>query len=139
VRELYQAQAVDFRDPVIFSNSNKEIMKSTMTALSRSVMSLLVLLLWVSGSQTAHADAVSDLLIALESDGRSHTVQHTLATEDELLIADLPGSVIPQDVRFMGPKKETFKYAHDKRPGRIAIWSGNMAQQSKRPLRAHFC
>ncbi len=94
------------------------------TRIRQAVGSIVLLLLSFSGSG-AFAESISDLLIALESDGRSHTVQHTLATEDELLIVDLPGSVIPQVVRFMGPDRDTFIYAHTKRPERIALWSGS--------------
>ena len=90
----------------------------------RHFLHALTLLLAIASSGV-QAEAFSDLLVALESDGRSHTVQHTLATEKELLIVDMPGSVIPQDVRFMGPEKDTFRYAHTKRPGRIALWSGS--------------
>ena len=92
---------------------------------TRLILRALTLLLAITSSGAHAEEAFSDLLVALESDGRSHTVQHTLATEKELLIVDLPGSVIPQDVRFMGPEKDTFRYAHTKRPERIALWSGS--------------
>ena len=89
------------------------------------ILRVLTPLLAIASFSVHAEEAFSDLLVALESDGRTHTVQHTLATEKELLIADLPGSVIPQDVRFMGPEKDTFRYAHTKRPERIALWSGS--------------
>ena len=92
---------------------------------TRQIIPRVLTLLLAIVSSSVQAEAFSDLLVALESDGRSHTVQHTLATEKELLIVDMPGSVIPQDVRFMGPEKDTFRYAHTKRPGRIALWSGS--------------
>ena len=92
---------------------------------TRQIIPRVLTLLLAIVSSSVQAEAFSDLLVALESDGRSHTVQHTLATEKELLIVDMPGSVIPQDVRFMGPEKDTFRYAQTKRPERIALWSGS--------------
>ena len=68
---------------------------------------------------------VSDLLISLESDGRSHTVQHTIASNGRLVILNLPGSVIPQTVRFMGPERVTFRTAYQHRPERLSLWSGS--------------
>ncbi len=104
-------------------SSRSPTRRSKASSTSRFLRALTLLL--AVASCGAHAEAFSDLLVALESDGRSHTVQHTLATEDELLVVDLPGSVIPQEVRFMGPERDTFKNAYTNRPERIALWSGS--------------
>lgn len=67
---------------------------------------------------------LSDVLIVLDEDGRSYTTQHTLASDGALLVLDLPGSIIPQSVHFMGPDKATFEHAYSQKPDRVAIWSG---------------
>lgn len=73
----------------------------------------------------AAASAVSDHVVVLEADARSHTVQHTLITDTILLTLDLPGSIIPQRVSFGGPERIIFSNAHARNPDRIALWSGS--------------
>ena len=60
-------------------------------------------LLFVCNSANANAgnSPISDLLIVLDSDGRSHTVQHTAATTGAALTINLPGSVIPLEIMFL--------------------------------------
>ncbi len=84
---------------------------------------LLIWLPWL-GYESAFA-AISDLLIALESDGRSHTAQHTIASNGPTLTLMLPGSVIPQEVRFMGPDQARDREQYDQTPGRLVLSSGS--------------
>lgn len=71
------------------------------------------------------ATLLSDRLIVLEADARSHTVQHTLVSDGVLATLTLPGSVIPQRVVFGGPEREVFATAFQGSDGRVALWSGN--------------
>ena len=68
---------------------------------------------------------VSDLFIAMESDGRSHTVQHTIGSNGTPITLALPGSVIPQEVRFIGPDQEAQTQLHKKDPSRIQLSKGS--------------
>lgn len=69
-------------------------------------------------------DLVSDLLIVLDADGRSHTVQHTVASNGPTLTLTLPGSIIPQEVMFFGPDHEQQAAQHKQSPNIIKINSG---------------
>jgi len=40
-------------------------------------------------------------------------------------VLDLPSSVTPQTVHFLGPDQQTFKHAYSQQSDRIAIWSGS--------------
>ncbi len=75
--------------------------------MSNKVFALCIYLCALTGTTAANAAsyAVSDLLIAMESDGRSHTVQHTIAAENGTLTLSIPGSVIPQQIRFLNGEK----------------------------------
>ncbi len=68
---------------------------------------------------------ISDLFIAMESDGRSHTVQHTIGTNGTPITLALPGSVIPQEVRFIGPKQDDQTQLHKNDPSRIQLSVGS--------------
>ena len=71
------------------------------------------------------AELLSDRLVLMEADGRSHTVQHTLFSDAVPATLQLPGSVIPQRVVFGGPERLTFRSAWEARPDRLALWSGS--------------
>ncbi len=73
----------------------------------------------------AASEVLSDRVVVLEDDARSHTVQHTLATASALVTLELPRSVIPQQTRFGGPERALFKQANQFNPQRLALWSGN--------------
>lgn len=68
---------------------------------------------------------ISDVLIVLDSDGRSHTVQHTVASNGPSLKLSLPGSVIPQEVLFFGPDRKRFTDQYKSTPATVAISSGS--------------
>jgi len=51
--------------------------------------------------------SVSDKIIILDTDARSHLVQHTVATGNSEVRVSIPGSVIPQEVIFLGQDKPT--------------------------------
>lgn len=55
--------------------------------------------------------AISDLLLLIDRDGISYTLQHTLQVDHETAEFDLPGSVIPLNVQFTGPQR----LEHEKR------------------------
>lgn len=67
----------------------------------------------------------SDVLIVLDTDGRSHTVQHTVATNGDVLTLLLPGSVIPQEVMFFGPERDRFAKLHKSNPSTVELSSGS--------------
>lgn len=50
-------------------------------------------------------EVISDLLIVLDTDGRSHTAQHTISSNGPTISLSLPGSVVPQEVLLFGPAK----------------------------------
>ncbi len=83
---------------------------------------LAVLLLPFSSPATA---AISDLLIAMERDGRSHTVQHTVGSNGAPIELELPGSVIPQEVRFIGPNQAEQKAQYQLDPRKLQLNSGS--------------
>lgn len=85
---------------------------------------LLVVLAYLTMLETAHAN-LSDRLVVIDTDGRSFTTQHTLYSSGSLMVLDLPGSVVPQSVQFMGPDKKTFYHAYKNQPEKISIWSGS--------------
>lgn len=70
-------------------------------------------------------ETISDILIVLDSDGRSHTVQHTVASNGPSLKLNLPGSVIPQEVMFFGPERELFTEQYKTTPATLEISSGS--------------
>lgn len=51
-------------------------------------------------------DVISDLLIILDSDGRSHIAQHSIVSTGPSISINLPGSVVPLDVLLSGPNRE---------------------------------
>jgi len=85
---------------------------------------LITCFLLVQLATPALASTLSDLLIAIETDGRSHTVQHTIGSNGPLVTLMLPGSVIPQEVRFIGPDQSDQTSQHRLNPRRLAIKSG---------------
>lgn len=68
--------------------------------------------------------SISDILVVLDSDGISHTVQHTLATTGAEMTLNLPGSVIPQEVMFFGPDRLLSKEQYKTKPTKVQISSG---------------
>ena len=79
----------------------------------------------VAWSAPARPDAASsDLVHVLDADGRSHVLQHTVATDGATLALELPGSVVPQRVLFIGAERERWAALHAGRPGRVSIGSG---------------
>lgn len=70
-------------------------------------------------------EAISDILIVLDTDGLSHTVQHTLSTSGVEMTLNLPGSVIPQEVMFFGQDRSQFKEQYKNKPSKVQISSGS--------------
>ncbi|NND92881.1 MAG: OmpA family protein [Granulosicoccus sp.] len=66
----------------------------------------------------------SDLLVVLADNGRSYVAQHTLSSDGELLVLDLPAERISLENRFSGPEWLTFSRAHEGNPQRLSLWSG---------------
>ena len=67
------------------------------------------------------AAASSDLVHVLDADGLSHVLQHTVAADGAALTLELPGSVVPRRVLFMGAGRERWERRHAERPRRISI------------------
>ncbi len=70
------------------------------------------------------SNAVSDLLIILDADGRSHTAQHSVSTDFPTLKLTLPGSVIPQQIVFFGNSKKAATELNKKNPNVIELQDG---------------
>ncbi len=68
----------------------------------------------------------SDLLIALEGDGKHYIAQHTLWTNEELLVLELPSERTPVSVKFQGPEAVTFETGHQHNPDTVSLWSGGV-------------
>lgn len=68
--------------------------------------------------------ASNDLLIVIEADGRHYLAQHTLTTDAELLLLDLPAGRRAMRTQFSGPEKLTFSSAHNLKPDTLSLWSG---------------
>ena len=73
---------------------------------------------------TDELDLISDLLIVLDADGRSHTVQHTIASSGPTLTLTLPGSIVPQEVMFFGPYNDQQIAQYKQSPNVIRLNSG---------------
>lgn len=71
------------------------------------------------------AASSSDLLIVLDNDGRHYIAQHTLVTDEELLLLKLPESRDALGTRFTGPENLTFSAAHTHNPHTLSLWSGS--------------
>ena len=69
----------------------------------------------------AGAAASSDLVHVLGADGLSHVLQHTVAVDGAALTLELPDSVVPQRVLFMGAGRERWERRRAERPHRISI------------------
>ena len=69
-------------------------------------------------------EAVSDLLIILDADGRSHTAQHTVSTDFPTLKLTLPGSVIPQQIVFFGNDANGASELHKQNPNVLELRNG---------------
>lgn len=68
--------------------------------------------------------ANSDLLILVEPDGKHYIAQHTVSTESELLVLELPINRRVMQVQFSGPERLTFSTAHQRTPDSLSLWSG---------------
>jgi len=69
--------------------------------------------------------ATLDTLLVVDSQGRISQTQHTLSSNGELLVLELPENARFPYAHFMGPEDESFTYAFSQNPGRIALWSGS--------------
>jgi outer membrane protein OmpA-like peptidoglycan-associated protein len=78
-----------------------KLSKSVGNQLIPVAIALGLLLTSINASANTDNSPISDLLIVLDADGRSHTVQHTAATNSSALTIDLPGSVIPLEMMFL--------------------------------------
>jgi outer membrane protein OmpA-like peptidoglycan-associated protein len=86
---------------------------------------LAALFVYLVADHATAAQVLSDRVVILENDARSHTVQHTLITTTAQVTLDLPLSVIPQRTRFGGPERATFTEDNQNNPQRVALHSGS--------------
>lgn len=68
--------------------------------------------------------ASHDLLIVIEPDGKHYLAQHTLTSDADLVLLDLPVSRQVMQTQFSGPEKLTFSTAHRQNPDILSLWSG---------------
>lgn len=78
-----------------------------------------------ANTTTRQSETISDVLIVLDSDGRSHTVQHTVATDGTALKLQLPGSVVPHEVMFFGPERNRYTARYKNNPSEVELSSGS--------------
>jgi len=83
---------------------------------------LIALLLMASAMLNA---ATLDTLLVIDSQGRISQTQHTLSSNGELLVLELPENARFPYAHFMGPEDESFAYAFAQNPSRLALWSGS--------------
>ena len=91
----------------------------------KGVEQLLILAVLLLSLCSPVAAAISDLLIAMETDGRSHTVQHTIGSNGAVIGLELPGSVIPQEVRFIGPDQAEQAADYQLNPRKLQLKSAS--------------
>ncbi len=92
----------------------------------RSYLRFSLLLLLCLAASVVRAEVISDLLIVLEPDGRHYVAQHTLATDGDLVVAELPAGRISLETRFAGSEWLTFASAHEQNPDQLSLWSGSV-------------
>lgn len=68
--------------------------------------------------------AISDLLLLIDRDGISYTLQHTLQVEEETAQYQLPGSVVPLNVQFTGPQRREHQARFQENPNNFLLQSG---------------
>jgi len=85
-----------------------------------------VLLLSAILAKSLFAASNSDLLIILDADGTQFLAQQTLATDEELLLLELPVGRTPLQAQFSGPERQTFSTAHQQNPNTLSLWSGEV-------------
>lgn len=93
--------------------------------ITKGLEQLLIVAVLLLLQSSPVAAAISDLLIAMETDGRSHTVQHTIGSNGTDIGLELPGSVIPQEVRFIGPDQAEQAAQHQLNPRKLQLKSGS--------------
>jgi len=107
---------------VASNSASNAARKAAGATIKRALASLFVYLV---ASHASAAQVLSDRVVILENDARSHTVQHTLITTTAQVTLDLPLSVIPQRTRFGGPERATFAEDNQNNPQRVALRSGS--------------
>jgi len=110
---------------VIFTNRRGHLHRAVISIVSLACVTAGLAPIAIAQTTSVSAETVSDMLIVLDSDGRSHTVQHTVATDQPILTLELPGSVIPQEVMFFGPDKELLLAEHKENPSVVKLSSGS--------------
>lgn len=92
------------------------------TFFSRSVA--LGIVLTVCSGLVVAASATSDVLIVLSSDGRSHTLQQTIASDGPLVALQLPKANTIEQFDFLGPNQNTHREIADPLSGAVEFWDG---------------
>jgi len=69
-------------------------------------------------------EAVSDLLIVLDSDGRSYTAQHSIASNGPTVRLRFPESLITQEVLIYGPQQDSQREQHKRNPKLLTLQNG---------------
>ncbi len=70
------------------------------------------------------ASATSDALFIVSDDGRSVTVQHTIASDGPLVALDIPVEPDARHLRFLGPNKAMHQENAFERTNPIQLWDG---------------
>ncbi len=92
------------------------------TFLSRSVTLGILLTVWSSAALAA--SATSDVLIVLAADGRSYTLQQTIASDGPLVALQLPDASTIKQFDFLGPNQLTHRENADTLSGAVEFWDG---------------
>lgn len=92
------------------------------TYFSRSVA--LGIVLTVCSGLAVAASATSDVLIVLSADGRSHTLQQTIASDGPLVALQLPEANTIEQFDFLGPNQNTHREIADPLSGAVEFWDG---------------
>lgn len=80
----------------------------------------------VLGTAAAGLQAASlDTLLIVDVNGQPLQLQHTIVSDGELIVFELPADARFPEAYFVGPERQTFTHAWDENPTRIALWSGS--------------
>jgi len=83
------------------------------------------LLCWAIIAQSAlAASATSDALIILEADGRSFTLQHTIASDGPLVALDIPAGATTQQLSYLGPNQSLHRQNASQPDSLVQLWEG---------------
>lgn len=91
----------------------------------RQIIGTIGLVCWPMIAQSALAtSATNDSLIILEADGKSYTVQHTIASDGPLIVLDIPADATLRQLNFLGPNQDVLRENKPQSDSPVQLWDG---------------